>query len=348
MQDNTYKESSNTYTFQATIKKIGVNPYVSVPQHILDSIFIEHKKNTGPIPICGFINSLPYKQTLVKFQGEWRLYINTKMLKNSPQRIGEQINLSVTYDTTPRIIAMHPMLEDALIANSEAKKIFNSLSPSHQKEIVRYIANLKSEEKVNLNVQKAIGYLLGKNRFVGRPSIQSDKYASTIIQGEKIKLRPMIPSEFNLFYSWATKSDNSHFWYGELYGTKIPSISEFKKDWKEYYFDGSQPEKGRCFMILVDDKPIGQVNYNDIDRKTNSVELDIIIGERHHTGQGYGSDALQNLVEYLFTRMNIDSCFIEALTQNPRAISAYKKAGFVEQKRYTNNGKEYMYLEKKK
>lgn len=159
------------HTFQATIKKIGINPYVSVPQHVLDSIFIEHKKNTGPIPICGFINSLPYKQTLVKFQGEWRLYINTTMLKNSPQKIGEQIDLRIAYDPAPRVIAMHPRLKDALDTNHDAKKIFDSLSPSHQKEIIRYIANLKSEEKVTINVRKAIGYLLGKNRFAGRPPI---------------------------------------------------------------------------------------------------------------------------------------------------------------------------------
>lgn len=71
----------------------------------------------------------------------------------------------------PRTIAMHPQLKAALDANHDAKKIFDSLSPSHQKEIIRYIANLKSEEKATFNVQKAIGYLLGKNRFVGRPPI---------------------------------------------------------------------------------------------------------------------------------------------------------------------------------
>lgn len=71
-------QDSNTYTFQATIKKIGVNPYVSVPQPILESLFIANKKDTGPIPICGVINGQTFKQTVVKFQGEWRLYEEQK------------------------------------------------------------------------------------------------------------------------------------------------------------------------------------------------------------------------------------------------------------------------------
>jgi len=56
----------------------------------------------------------------------------------------------------------------ALEHNEEAKLVFDSLSASRQKEIIRYISNLKSDESVIKNVQKAIGFLTGKNRFVGR------------------------------------------------------------------------------------------------------------------------------------------------------------------------------------
>ena len=49
-----------------------------------------------------------------------------------------------------------------------AKKIFDQLAPSLQKEIVRYIHNLKTEESRDRNVEKAIQFLHGKQRWIGR------------------------------------------------------------------------------------------------------------------------------------------------------------------------------------
>ncbi|MCB0523292.1 MAG: YdeI/OmpD-associated family protein [Saprospiraceae bacterium] len=48
------------------------------------------------------------------------------------------------------------------------QEIFDALPASRRKEIVRYIANLKTEESVERNVSRAIGFLLGKERFIGR------------------------------------------------------------------------------------------------------------------------------------------------------------------------------------
>jgi len=44
----------------------------------------------------------------------------------------------------------------------------DSLRPSLQKEIVRYISFLKTEESIDRNVDNAIQFLLGKKRFIGR------------------------------------------------------------------------------------------------------------------------------------------------------------------------------------
>lgn len=156
------------HTFKAEIKIIGVNPYVHVPDKILSAIFKKAQKDKGAIPIRGTINGYPYKQTLVRFRGDWRLYINMIMLKNSPKRIGETIALSVEYDPVKRVIAPHPKFVKALKNNKEAETVFNNLRPSLQLEIVRYISSLKTEESVDKNVPKAINFLLGNGRFVGR------------------------------------------------------------------------------------------------------------------------------------------------------------------------------------
>lgn len=90
------------------------------------------------------------------------------MLKDSPKRIGEKVKVTIAFDPANRIITMHPKLVKALKANKAAQQVLEQLPPSRQKEIVRYISSLKTEESIDKNVQRAINFLLGKDRFVGR------------------------------------------------------------------------------------------------------------------------------------------------------------------------------------
>lgn len=154
--------------FKAEIKLLGINPFVFVPKTILKKIFDQSGKTKGHIPIRGKVNNNNYIQTLVRYKGEWRLYINTKMLKNSPKRIGEEITISVEFDPSDRTITPHPRLINALNENKVAKKVFDNLPPSRQKEIVRYISFLKSEESISNNIKKIIGFLKGENNYLGR------------------------------------------------------------------------------------------------------------------------------------------------------------------------------------
>ncbi|MFN8611763.1 MAG: hypothetical protein U0931_29735 [Vulcanimicrobiota bacterium] len=154
--------------FRAELRIIGVNPYVSVPEEILKRILMDAGRDRGNIPIRGELQGLPYKQTLVRFAGEWRLYVNNKMLKNSPEHVGKVIELSVDFDPQDRSLPLHPKLASALERDALARTNFTSLAPSRQHEINRYLCNLKSEAKVDQNVARAIDYLHGNARFVGR------------------------------------------------------------------------------------------------------------------------------------------------------------------------------------
>jgi hypothetical protein len=156
------------HKFKSELKIIGINPFVFVPDKILKSLFTEAGKDKGPIPVRGTINDHPYKQTLVKYSGAWRLYINTTMLKNSPRRVGETILIKIEFDPVSRKIVPHPKLLKALKENKDAKKVFDKLPPSRQNEIIRYISNLKTETSVIRNINRAIDFLKGKGNFAGR------------------------------------------------------------------------------------------------------------------------------------------------------------------------------------
>jgi hypothetical protein len=157
--------------FKAKLEIIGINPFVFLPETVLQELFKHARKTTSPIPVHGTINGTSYQQNLMKFKGEWRLYINTVMLKKSPKRIGESIEVTIAFDPSDRSLTPHPKLMSALNKTPEAQQKFESLSPSLQKEIIKYIASLKTEESVDRNVNRAIGFLLGKNSFIGRNKV---------------------------------------------------------------------------------------------------------------------------------------------------------------------------------
>jgi hypothetical protein len=156
------------YHFSNKIYKIGVNPYVLLPNVVLKNIFKQAKKDKGPIPVCGILNGHPYKQTLVKYSGKWRLYLNTPMRKKAGIDVGDIAKVQIEFDPADRTIPMHSKLKAALSKNKKAMLAFKALNPSRQKEIVRYISFLKTEETIDKNVKRAVQFLIGKGRFVGR------------------------------------------------------------------------------------------------------------------------------------------------------------------------------------
>lgn len=157
-----------TYNFRAQIEIIGINPFVFIPDDILENLFKQAGKSKGYIPVAGSINNNPYRQTLVKYSSFWRLYINTTMLKNSPKHVGNYIDITIAYDAESREIEIPLPFLQALDANEMAKNVFNGMAASKKLEIVRYLARLKTEEALVKNIEKAIHFLMGQGRFAGR------------------------------------------------------------------------------------------------------------------------------------------------------------------------------------
>lgn len=154
--------------FTAKLEIIGINPFVFLPEEILAAVFENSGKNKSPIPVKGTVNGKEFKQNLMKYKGEWRLYINMIMLKDSPKRIGETVDIFIEYDNSERKISMHPDLEKAINENSVALRNFENLTPSRKSELIKYINHLKTEKSIQRNIQKIIQHLKGETDFFGR------------------------------------------------------------------------------------------------------------------------------------------------------------------------------------
>ncbi len=154
--------------FATEVLIIGVNPYVPLPGSTLLKLFRQAGREKGPIPVHGTLDGHAFIQTLVKYAGAWRLYLNGPMLKSAKKGVGDRVSVRIALDPRDRTIAMPTALEAALKKNPRAHMVFEALAPSRRKEIMRYIGHLKSEAAINKNVLRAIGFLEGEERFAGR------------------------------------------------------------------------------------------------------------------------------------------------------------------------------------
>jgi len=163
--------------FSGKVLIINGNPYVRPPDSILEGIFHQAGKKTSPIPIRGKINDAPFQQSLVRYQGDWRLYVNIIMAraaklhfsKSITEIIGREATIEIEFEPHPPTYEMVSFFKEALVKNPVAKANWEKLTPSRQKEILRYFSWLKSDEAKERNLKKVMQVLTGSEmRFMAR------------------------------------------------------------------------------------------------------------------------------------------------------------------------------------
>jgi len=79
---------------------------------------------------------------------------------------------------------------------------------------------------------------------------------------------------------------------------------------------------------LEDDVPVGRTDLFELDRGNGSCAFGITIGDPADWGRGYGSDALNALMDFAFGQLRLERVWPDTETTNLRAQAAYRKAGF--------------------
>ena len=152
------------------------------------------------------------------------------------------------------------------------------------------------------------------------------------IRSETVILRPAQVKDRRAIYEWLALSDIASFMNGQpnFPDKPVPTWEEFQVGYVESYFDDSTPLSGRCFLILVEGAPAGQINYNEIKQFAGRkrTELDIWMRSSQFCGKGYGVDALVMLCGFLSDRFGVQDFMVQPSARNPLAIRAYEKAGF--------------------
>jgi len=114
-------------------------------------------------------------------------------------------------------------------------------------------------------------------------------------------------------------------------GIPLPFKLEEEEKWYESVSAAKPENYSFAIETLEDPRYIGGCGLNRIDWKNRVAQVGIFIGLELFRGQGYGTDAMNVLVKFIFDEMNMNKARLEVFAFNPRAIRSYEKCGFVKE-----------------
>jgi RimJ/RimL family protein N-acetyltransferase len=83
-----------------------------------------------------------------------------------------------------------------------------------------------------------------------------------------------------------------------------------------------------------DEALIGTVGLFDIAWGSRTAWVGVGIGRREDWSKGYGSEAMELVIQYAFDELNLHRLQLTVIDYNPRAIGMYEKLGFVREGNY--------------
>jgi hypothetical protein len=147
------------FTFRARIYKVGINACVEVPRRITDKM----EPRRGYIPVRGHIDGFAFEQTLVPVKnGPYRLYVNGLMLKGSKRKVGDTTKFAIEQTTNKRKDEVMPASLKRKLVETKLLSSFRDLTPSRQKEFLRYLNYLKTPEAKTRNINNIVAFLMDK------------------------------------------------------------------------------------------------------------------------------------------------------------------------------------------
>jgi RimJ/RimL family protein N-acetyltransferase len=148
------------------------------------------------------------------------------------------------------------------------------------------------------------------------------------LRGRRVYLRPLEPEDADTVSAWY---DDARV--ASLMGDLPISHARRRTRYATATTEGEDDVYRFLICRLEDDVPVGRTDLFDIDKGHGSCAFGITIGDPADWGHGYGSDALNALVDFAFGQLRMERIWMDVEAGNERARAAYRKAGFQEEGR---------------
>jgi diamine N-acetyltransferase len=145
------------------------------------------------------------------------------------------------------------------------------------------------------------------------------------IEGELVALGPLRREHIPLYLRWINDFGTTR----TLGVAPRPMTLEQETAWYEQAaVDDARP--GFTIYERATGRPIGNCGLHEVNLANRSTVVGIMIGEPEARGRGYGTEAMQLLLDYAFTVLGLHSAMLSVYEYNGAGRRCYEKVGFRE------------------
>ena len=153
---------------------------------------------------------------------------------------------------------------------------------------------------------------------------KSPEWPKSTFEG-RLRIRPMRRYDIEIVQRWFEDCEVLRLAFGT--DLEEPQLKEMARIYL-------RDLDGHRHSILTVETPerrmVGFVRYH-LSRQDGIriARIGIVFGERHTWNQGYGSEAMRFLIDYLFAEKSVERIQLDTATFNKRAQRCFEKCGFV-------------------
>lgn len=159
------------------------------------------------------------------------------------------------------------------------------------------------------------------------------------LKGKRIYLRALEPEDLSFLQ---TIENDERIW--ELSNTQTPYSQYILKQYlANAYKDIYEAKQLRLIISNYEDKSLGMIDLFDFDFKNSRAGVGILLYEQEDRQLGYGKEALQLLIDYSFTHLNLHQLYCNITQDNEASIKLFTNQGFEK----VGTKKDWIYSNKK-
>jgi RimJ/RimL family protein N-acetyltransferase len=158
----------------------------------------------------------------------------------------------------------------------------------------------------------------------------SEQLAPTLLKRDGVGIGPLLPEDTATMFVWTNDIETMamDIPYRPMDGVAFAN-----------FLSTVAADPGRVlFAIRLAGvaQAIGFVLFSNISAVNRSAELGIRIGRENDRGRGVGTAAMALALDYAWEHLNLARVQLKVMADNPRAVRAYGKAGFMIEGRHTH------------
>lgn len=144
------------------------------------------------------------------------------------------------------------------------------------------------------------------------------------LKGEHIFLRALEPEDLGFIHQ--IENDET-IW--ELSSTITPYSKYLIKQYLDHaHKDIFEVKQLRLVICNYNEEPLGMIDVFDFDFKNRRAGIGILIKNTENRNKGFGKEALNLLVNYCFTHLDLHQLYCNISEENEASQTLFKHAGF--------------------